>query len=92
MVVWGISVVADSPQFSTLVATSAGFAHKGTALTIVTCIGFSITIISIQLMKPAIEAMGSYASLILLPGPISGMIALEKYLPVGNRQASSSGN
>jgi MFS family permease len=92
MVLWGISVVADSPQFSTLVATSAGFAHKGTALTIVTCIGFSITIISIQVMKPVLDATGTYASLILLPGPVLGMIALEKYLPVINRQVSSSGN
>src|SRR5205814_6463704 len=51
MLVWGISVIADSPQFSTLVAQTAIPEYKGTALTIVTCIGFAITIGSVQLVE-----------------------------------------
>jgi predicted MFS family arabinose efflux permease len=51
LIFWGLVVVADSPLFSTLVAQNAKAESKGTALTIVNCIGFSITIISIQLIN-----------------------------------------
>ncbi len=47
---WGMVVIADSPLFSTLVANNAPPEIKGTALTLVNCIGFFITIISIQLL------------------------------------------
>ncbi|PZR26352.1 MAG: MFS transporter [Citrobacter freundii] len=47
--VWGISVIADSPLFSTMVAQNAAATLRGSSLTIVNCIGFSITIVSIQL-------------------------------------------
>ncbi|HAF77189.1 MAG TPA: MFS transporter, partial [Maribacter sp.] len=47
---WGIAVTADSPQFSNLVASSVAPQLKGTALTIVNCLGYAITIISIQLL------------------------------------------
>lgn len=50
LIFWGMAVTADSPMFSTIVAQNAVAGSKGTALTIVTCIGFSITIISIQLL------------------------------------------
>jgi len=48
---WNAVVIADSPLFSTLVAQNASPEIKGTALTIVNCIGFSITIVSIQLIN-----------------------------------------
>jgi MFS family permease len=51
MLIWSITVIADSPQFSALVAQTAPQEAKGTALTFVTCIGFSITIGSIQLLN-----------------------------------------
>lgn len=74
---WGMTVIADSPLFSTLVAKNAPAEMKGTALTIVNCIGFSITIISIQLIT-AIRAMTDSNSIfvILAIGPILGVIAL----------------
>lgn len=50
LIIWGITVVADSPLFSTLVANNVSPEIKGSALTIVNCIGFSITIVSIQLL------------------------------------------
>ena len=79
MLVWGCSVVADSPQFSALVATAAPQENKGTALTIVTSIGFAITILSIQLLQPAIDQFGSYGFLLLLPGPVFGLWHLYQY-------------
>lgn len=76
---WGMVVIADSPLLSTLVAQNAPAEIKGTALTIVNCIGFSITIISIQLITEMIEWTDSNAIYTILAiGPILGLIALRK--------------
>lgn len=70
-------VIADSPLFSTLVAQNALPESKGTALTIVNCIGFSITIISIQLINILnVSWNPKYVYIILAIGPILGLIAL----------------
>ena len=74
---WGMVVIADSPLLSTLVAQNASAKIKGTALTIVNCIGFSITIISIQLITVLIELTASNSIYTILAlGPILGLIAL----------------
>jgi MFS family permease len=78
MIIWGLSVVADSPQFSTMVAQSAPPEYKGTALTIVTSIGFAITIISIQLLKLFFDN-DIRMIWILLPGPIVGLWFTRKF-------------
>ena len=49
MIFWGIVVAGDSPQFSALNAATAPREFVGSALTIVNCIGFSLTIPSIYL-------------------------------------------
>jgi len=77
LIFWGMVVIADSPLFSTLVAQNALAESKGTALTIVNCIGFSITIISIQLINMLnLSWNPKYVYLILAIGPILGLIAL----------------
>jgi MFS family permease len=76
---WGMVVVADSPLFSTLVAQNAAAEIKGTALTIVNSIGFTITIISIQLissLKTATDSNSIYICLAI--GPILGLLALAR--------------
>lgn len=90
---WGMAVVADSPLFSTLVAQNADQETKGTALTIVNGIGFSISIISIQLingMKDLLDPTCLYT--ILAVGPIVGLIALmrKKNLSGSINRTSSS--
>ena len=74
---WGLVVIADSPLFSTLVAQNAPEESRGTLLTIVNCVGFSITIISIQLINALCENINAqYIYLILAIGPAFGLIAL----------------
>lgn len=74
---WGMVVIADSPLFSTLVAERAPTYSKGTALTIVNCIGFSITIVSIQLLKILLELIDNNTGyMVLALGPAVGLSAL----------------
>lgn len=77
--IWSLAVIADSPMFSTLVAQNAPETSKGTALTIVNCIGFSITIISIQLINALRNnANTQYIYMVLAIGPVLGLVALLK--------------
>ncbi len=77
LLIWGLAVIADSPMFSTLVAQSAPAEARGSVLTIVNCIGFAITIISIQLVNTLlIHANPQYLYLLLAAGPVMGLLAL----------------
>ena len=77
LIFWGMVVIADSPLFSTLVAQNAVAEIKGTALTIVNCIGFSITIVSIQLLNKLQDSMSpQFIYMILGVGPVLGLMAL----------------
>lgn len=79
LLVWGAMVVADSPMFSTLVAQYANPSFKGTALTMVTCIGFFITILSIELLGSMAPVIGErYIFLLLAPGPLLGLVAMRR--------------
>ena len=78
MIIWGMFVVADSPLFSTLVANNTASHAKGSALTIVNCIGYAITIVSIQtlgFLQTIINPTFVYMALAI--GPILGLIALK---------------
>ena len=75
--IWGIAVIADSPLFSTLVAQNAVAESRGTSLTIVNSIGFSITILSIQFINIISGKMNvQYIYMFLAIGPLLGLIAL----------------
>lgn len=77
LVFWGIVVVADSPMFSTLVAKNTHAHQRGTALTLVNCIGFFITIVSIQALGWLLPQVPiQYLFLFLAPGPALGLLAL----------------
>jgi MFS family permease len=79
VMVWGFAVVADSAQFSALVSEHAPREHIGTALTLQTCVGFLLTMVTIELM-PRLAAVSSwrYASLLLVPGPLLGAWAMAR--------------
>lgn len=74
---WGVVIAGDSPQFSALVAISAPKEYVGSALTIVTSIGFLITVFSIQFINSLVGTIDvKYLMLFLLPGPVFGLISL----------------
>ena len=74
---WGVVVAGDSPQFSTLVARTAPQELVGSAMTIVNCIGFLITIFSIQLLNYLFQYfIANYLFLILTVGPVFGLVSL----------------
>lgn len=76
LIFWGMVVIADSPLFSTLVAQNASPEIKGTALTIVNCIGFAITIVSILLLNEIRTWTSSHdVYMVLALGPILGLMA-----------------
>ena len=77
LMLWGATVIGDSPQFSTLNATFAPKQYVGSALTIVNSIGFLITVVSIQLLSLSLPLIGPhYLFWILVPGPVLGLIAM----------------
>lgn len=77
--VWGLSIVADSAQFSASIAELSPPDRIGTMLTMQTAMGFLLTLSTIHLMPVAVEWMGwRYAFLILAPGPVFGVWAMAR--------------
>jgi MFS family permease len=89
-VVWGITVIADSAQFSTAVTELAPAAYVGTALTTQTCLGFALTMASIWLIPPVVQWVGwRWAFSVLAIGPALGVLAMARLraLPEARRMA-----
>lgn len=75
--VWGFTIVADSPQFSALSAQNAPPEAVGTALTLINAIGFSLTLIAIQISVSLSQIIPvAWVPLILAPGPLIGVLLL----------------
>ncbi|MGR3626644.1 MAG: MFS transporter [Limimaricola sp.] len=76
--VWGLTVVADSAQFSAAVTELAKPHLVGTSVTLQLGIGFALTVLAIQIMPMVAGAMGGWrwAFLVLVPGPVLGAGAM----------------
>jgi sugar phosphate permease len=77
--VWSFFVIADSAQFSALVTESVPAHAVGTALTMQTCLGFLLTLVSIQLVPPVAARSGWPAAFAMLAlGPVVGIMAIRR--------------
>jgi len=75
--VWGISVIADSAQFSASVSELAEPQRVGSALALQTALGFLLTAVSIQLLPFVLKAAGwRGAFAVLAVGPALGVVAM----------------
>jgi MFS family permease len=83
---WGMSVVTDSAQFSTLVTRSVPPHAVGTALTLQTSLGFLLTMISMQLVPIFVAQVGwRWAFTFLAIGPAFGIAAIARLLRPAHR-------
>jgi MFS family permease len=77
LLVWGISVVADSAQFSAAVSELAPRDYVGTALTLQTSMGFLLTCATIYLLPKVAGAIGwRWSMSVLAIGPAFGVWAM----------------
>ncbi|WP_051908114.1 MFS transporter [Flavimarina sp. Hel_I_48] len=74
ILLWGAAVVADSPQFSRMIAANTTPETRGSALTLVNCIGFGISVVSIQVLGNLPQDFSvKYGYLLLALGPAFGL-------------------
>lgn len=79
MVVWGMSVVADSAQFSTMVTETAEDETRGTALTLQTAAGFLLTLVTIRWVPAIADTAGwRWAFPVVALGPVVGVMAMTR--------------
>lgn len=75
--IWGVSVIADSAQFSAIVSEVSDQLYIGTALTLQTALGFMLTVASIRTTAAIAEHWGwPVAAASMAIGPALGITAM----------------
>ena len=79
---WGISISADSAQFSAIVSEVSDPSYVGTALTLQTALGFLLTVVSIRVTSFIGSQVGwNWAAASLALGPALGILAMLRLRP-----------
>ena len=92
--VWGFTVVADSAQFSAAVSELTDPRYVGSALTMQTCLGFLLTLVTIGLVPAVMEVAGwRWSFAVLALGPAFGVWSMARLrrLPEAARMAGGRG-
>jgi len=77
VVVWGIALVPDSAQFSALVADASPPHLAGSLMSLQTALGFSLTIVTVQVTPIAATHFGWPMVLAAMAlGPAFGIVAM----------------
>ncbi|WP_299312129.1 MFS transporter [uncultured Halomonas sp.] len=76
LALWGLTVIADSPQFSALAAASAPRERVGSTLAVMNAVGFALTIPAIAITTTLWQLQGTWVLWWLLPGPLLGLWAM----------------
>jgi MFS family permease len=77
--IWGVTIVADSAQFSASVTELSPPELVGTMLTVQTCAGFTLTLVTIHMLPFVVAAVGwRYAFAPLAIGPFLGVWAMAR--------------
>ena len=79
VVVWGITVIADSAQFSTAISELSPPGTAGSALALQTSAGFlltAVTIVAVGLIGPVDQRSWALAFGLLALGPLVGIVAM----------------
>ncbi len=79
VLIWGVTVVADSAQFSSCILELSNPDYRGTMITIQTCVGFTLTLVTIHMIPPLVEMVGwRWAFAPLAIGPALGVWAMAR--------------
>lgn len=89
--VWGVAVIADSAQFSTIISEVSDKGYVGTALTLQTALGFLLTAVAIRSMAYIAQHYGWPSALASMAiGPLLGIWAMSGLLSRNAAPAGSS--
>lgn len=78
--IWGLSVIPDSPQFSAIIADNAKPEATGSLLSFQTASGFLLTVLTVQGTPFVAEFIGWQMTFLLIGlGPLFGIISMLRY-------------
>ncbi len=81
ILIWGISIIPDSAQFSALVADAAPPELAGSLMTLQTALGFTLTIATVQ-ATPVLAAHFGWPLIlgVMAMGPLFGILAMRRLI------------
>ena len=89
--IWGIAVIADSAQFSTIISEVSDKNYVGTALTCQVALGFLLTAAVIRLMAAIASRYGwNWALASMAVGPLLGIWAMTGLLSRGHNSNAAA--
>ncbi len=85
VVIWGLSIIPDSAQFSALVADASPAEQAGSLMTFQTALGFALTFFTVQITPVAANSFGWPIVLAAMAvGPALGIIAMMRLKAMGS--------